>query len=62
MSNLRAWYVHTIFLPRGSITLENPQDSFDVRKFLRSELEELPPMPNPVVVTEEGKPRFKGVR
>ena len=44
------------------MTLGNPQDNFDVHKFLRGELEELPPMPNPVVVTGEGEPRFKGVR
>jgi len=40
----------------------NHQDTFDVRQFLRGDLEVLPPMPNPVVVTGEGKPRFKGVR
>ena len=51
-----------MLLPRGSVTLGNPQDSFDVHKFLRGELEELPSMPNPVVVTGEGEPRFKGVR
>jgi len=45
-------------------THSKPQqsDNFDVHKFLSGALEQLPPMPKPIVVTgREGKPRFKGV-
>ena len=61
-SNLRSRYVHVIWSLHGGTSFNNRQGTFDVRRFLRGELEELPLMPNPVVVTGEGKPRFKGVR
>ena len=44
------------------MTLGHVQDNFDVPRFLRGTLEELPPMPNPVVVAKEGVPRPRGVR
>ena len=61
-SNHSSRYVHGISPLRCGITLGNYQDNFDVRQFLSGALEELPPMPTPIVATEEGKPRFKGVR
>lgn len=61
-SNHSGQYVHVIPLLQGGTSFNNRQDTFDVRRFLRGELEELPPMPNPVVVTGKGKPQFKGVR
>jgi len=60
-SNPSSRYVHISPL-HGGVIFGNRQDDFDVHRFLRGELEELPPMPNPVVVTGEGNPRFKGVR
>jgi hypothetical protein len=51
-----------MLLVRGAIKLGNLQDNFDVSKFLRGTLEELPPMPNPVVAAREGVPRPRGVR
>ncbi|KAF9778183.1 hypothetical protein BJ322DRAFT_501297 [Thelephora terrestris] len=50
-----------MLLVRGAIKLGNLQDNFDVSKFLRGTLEELPPMPNPVVAAREGVPRPRGV-
>lgn len=61
-SNLSSRYVLVIPFPCFVIVIWNPQENFDVRQFLSSTLEESPPMPNPIVVTMEGEPRFKGVR
>ena len=60
-SNLGSWYVHSRS-PHGRMRFSNIQGNFDALRFLRGELEELPPMHNPVVVIAEGRPKFKGVR
>ena len=61
-SNLSNWYVHILPPLRGGAGFNDRQNTFDVHKFLRGELEVLPVKPDPVVVTGEGIPRAKGVR
>jgi len=61
-SNPNSRYVWISSHSRGGAVIHNRQDNFNVRLFLRGELEKLPPMPNPIVVATEGKPRSNGVR
>ena len=42
--------------------LTHRKDNFDIRGFLHGRLGELPPRPNPVVMTLEEESRIKSVR
>jgi len=49
-SNRKSQYVHAISHIRHRITFTNCKDDFDILKFLRGGLGELPPRPNPKIV------------